>query len=597
MAVFSLPLKENVLHPKAQILEFEKIATFIGSNGSGKSTILKSIFDEKLKGLNYQDYKIVCFSSGQNESYSSGFSAYLNAERLKRNALNLDCFYYDKLWAKLLIFLATTSKPDGLVRTFLKQQNYVSENEYDGDATTKLSIDVKIDKSYINLVKQAKEDAKSGVTDLIINKAYHLTLANFINSIFDEDYDFNTPLEQRNIELNQDVLSRISFEFDMYSNFDSKVMFFTQAADKNYFIVKESFNLSFKRNDNYLHLEDLSDGEYQLLFIYSLFDLFDAKNTLFLLDEADSHLHYKNIELLWNVFDSAQGGIITTTHLIDSIARSGIDRLSIIEKGQAKSGKELKNLSAHLRDLSAIKNLEFQALSMFSNIVVMDSDIDWILFKLLAIRKLANSSREAQKMGTKLSNFAMIKCASSWEKTSEKFGLKKIRWMENFSDYLRGHPHKVRKIFLICDRDGYPVEEIGTPKCGLLLQGKQYGNKEKHDYFTSHLLAWKRREIKHYLLSRSAMDKEKDEVEFKLDLGLKSKLIIGSSGDQTLDGKFNRQLADLKSEIVKEILSPHIDIEGQGFSEEKAKKYINKMPKEEISNDIVEMYKFLIGTK
>ena len=69
MTTISLPLPVNVLHTQPQTLEFDKIATFIGGNGSGKSTILKSIFDEKLNGTSYQDYKIVCFSSGQNESY------------------------------------------------------------------------------------------------------------------------------------------------------------------------------------------------------------------------------------------------------------------------------------------------------------------------------------------------------------------------------------------------------------------------------------------------------------------------------------------------------------------------------------------------
>ena len=123
MPSISLNLQSNVLYDQPQTLEFDKITTFIGGNGSGKSTILKSIFDEKLKGTSYEDYKIVCFSSGQNESYSDNFSKYLNEERAKKNALNLDCFYYDKLWSMLLIFLATTSKQDGEVRTFLKQNN------------------------------------------------------------------------------------------------------------------------------------------------------------------------------------------------------------------------------------------------------------------------------------------------------------------------------------------------------------------------------------------------------------------------------------------------------------------------------------------
>ena len=73
MSSTSLTLPSNVLYAQPQILEFDKITTFIGGNGSGKSTILKSIFDEKLKDTNYHENKIVCFSSGQNESYSENY--------------------------------------------------------------------------------------------------------------------------------------------------------------------------------------------------------------------------------------------------------------------------------------------------------------------------------------------------------------------------------------------------------------------------------------------------------------------------------------------------------------------------------------------
>ena len=49
MSITTLNLPSNILHNQPQILEFDKIATFIGGNGSGKSAILKSIFDKKLE--------------------------------------------------------------------------------------------------------------------------------------------------------------------------------------------------------------------------------------------------------------------------------------------------------------------------------------------------------------------------------------------------------------------------------------------------------------------------------------------------------------------------------------------------------------------
>lgn len=596
MAAFSLPLKGNVLYPEPQILEFEKIATFIGGNGSGKSTILKSIFDEKLKGSIYQDYKIVCFSSGQNESYSSGFSAYLNAERSKRNALSLDCFYYDKLWSKLLIFLATTSKPDGFVRKFLKQHSYVVENEFDEDETTRLLIDVKIDKGYVNLVKQAREDSENGESNVITNEAYHLTLHNFINSLIDKDYGFNNPLEQRSIELNQDAISRVSFEADNQPFFDSKVMFFTQAADNDYFLVKESFKLSFKNGDNDLRLEDLSDGEYQLLFIYSLFDLFDTESTLFLLDEADSHLHYKNIDRLWNVFDSARGGIVTTTHLVDSIAKSGVERLRIVRNGQVNSGGDLDNLSANLRDLSEIHKYTFYVYSLFPSIILIDDENDWIQFKLLVVRKLASTAQEAIEINRKLSTFHVIKCHSGCDAVDTAgFAKSKLNWMMTFEDYLNDRPHATKNIFLICDKDELASKYIGNDKCKLLV--KKPNNPSKSKKISSHLLSWRRREIKHYLLSYTALACNINAIELELDLGKKSRLTANNSGDRTTDGDDNNKLATIPSKIIKTILDPYINIDGIGFSEKKAREYIDRIPKEEISEDIVDMYNYLIGVQ
>ncbi len=41
MAVVSLELPKNNLYEHRQTLEFDKIATFIGGNGSGKSTFIR----------------------------------------------------------------------------------------------------------------------------------------------------------------------------------------------------------------------------------------------------------------------------------------------------------------------------------------------------------------------------------------------------------------------------------------------------------------------------------------------------------------------------------------------------------------------------
>ncbi|PTA50135.1 ATP-binding protein [Shewanella morhuae] len=604
MTVTRLALPPNTLFLQPQELVFEKIATFIGGNGSGKSTILKSIFDEKLKpgSTLYQDYKVVCFSSGQNESYSERFARYLNSERKDKRALSLDCFYYDKSLAKLLIFLSTTSNPNGLVRNFLKQNNYVVENEFEEDETTKISFKVKVDKAYIGQVEQANKDEAKGNNDVITNKAYHQTLSNFINRLVDESYDFTAPLEQASIQLSQSIISNISFEADEHTSFDSKIMFFTQAADNDYFIVKNSFDIEFLKvaevegeADKVLRLEDLSDGEYQLLFLYSLIDLFDKEDTLFLFDEADSHLHYKNIDNLWSVFKIIKGMAITTTHLLDSISKSGIERLKVIDRGEIKTGAKISYLASRLKDLSDLNNAQLKVMSIAENIVFMDDEDDWVIFKLLAIRKLAKTLDEVATMNRFFSRFIVIKQESSYGSNSEEFGYSKLRYSERFASYIEGHHHNTENVYLICDRDEFLLTDIGNEKCILLISKdstKTFNNKK----LSSHLLSWRRREIKHYLMCPSALtDNNIEELNEAFNLGLRSKLVKGHAGDYSTDGEYNSSLASVKADLVKGIIDSYIK-DDVGFCAKRTEDFIKKIPLEEISEDIVKLYQYLEAT-
>ncbi|MFT6901153.1 MAG: ABC-type cobalamin/Fe3+-siderophores transport system ATPase subunit [Colwellia sp.] len=603
MTSISLPLPGNVLHTTPQTLDFDKIATFIGGNGSGKSTILKSIFDEKLKpgSTLYQDYKVVCFSSGQNESYSERFASYLNTERNNKRALSLDCFYYDKSLAKLLIFLSTTGNQNGLVRNFLKQNNYIVESEFDEDESTKISFQVKVDKAYISQVAQAHKDEGNGNDDVITNKAYHQTLGNFINAIVDENYDFSKSLDLKTIQLSQSIISNVSFETDKQTSFDSKIMFFTQAADNDYFIVKSSLDLEFLKvvevegeEDKVLRLEDLSDGEYQLLFLYSLVDLFDRENTLFLFDEADSHLHYKNIDHLWTTFNAISGRAINTTHLLDSISKSGIERLKVVENGEIKAGEKINYLASRLSELSEINNTQLKAMSIAENIVFMDDEDDWVIFKLLAIKKIAENQDEMTRMTLFFSKFVVIKQESSYEKKSEVFGFSKLGYLERFTSYIEGHPHNTKNVYLICDRDEFLLTDIGTEKCKLLVQ-KTGTKKFNNNKLISHLLSWKRREIKHYLVCPSALQEDIEELSNIFNLGNRSKLVIGNSGDFSTDGKYNNSLSSAESDLIKDVIDPYIKVD-IGFCANKTQDFVNTIPKEEISEDIVELYNYLVTT-
>lgn len=607
-----LTLAPNPLHDQPQTLRISKVATLIGENGSGKSSILQSVFEQRLDRRDHEHLKVVCFSSGQNENYSGKFSTYLNRERKAGRGLNLDCFYYDKSWSKLLIFLATTIKRKGKVRTFLAERDYVIESEVEegsdrekDDLSTTFKCAFKVDKNYVARVRDALKREERGGADTLRATPYFRSLESFITHRISRDYEFEEPLRKRTIDLTANGLNRVSFDYPsqvqadnedaeagepnaqaMATNWDPKVAFFTQAADNNYFIDKPRCQLVFNNN---IELDQLSDGEYQLLFLYALIDLFDSEKTLFLFDEADSHLHYKNVEKLWSLLHSIQGHAITTTHLLDSISakENRIEHLKVVESGRINEDNKIKQLISRLSVLSRAKSVEFEICGKLPNIAILDDENDWTIFIKLAEKKGLDVTR--------LLSINPLKQSSSYSNDEDKLGEMKVNWVKSLS--ASDSILSTRKIFLICDRD--EANPNWKPN-GVQLTGRTYGQlvssiKWPEGYSAdTFLLAWKRREIKHYLLSYTALSHYDQLHTINNDLlAAGYHLMPGDTGD-------NDGLRRLPSEIVKAATHDLINIVtgediDKGFCLEKLQTYIDLIPPNEISEDITNMHNFIIG--
>ena len=159
-----LTLAPNPLHDQSQTLYIDKVATLIGENGSGKSTILHSIFSERLNSSGVSKLRTVCFSSGQNESFSKNFNEHVRRIRRRGKSMALSSFYYDKTWSKLLVFLATTLIRDGKTRAFLLEKGYAEESQdiNKDDISSKLSFSFRIDKRYAQRVQAALKKEEVG---------------------------------------------------------------------------------------------------------------------------------------------------------------------------------------------------------------------------------------------------------------------------------------------------------------------------------------------------------------------------------------------------------------------------------------------------
>lgn len=593
-----LNLAPNPLHRQVQTLTIDKVATLIGENGSGKSSILQSVFEQRLAGRDHRNLKVVCFSSGQNENFSEKFSTYLKKERQAGRGLSLDCFYFDKSWSKLLIFLATAIKRHGKVRSFLVEKGYVSESMPDkDDLSTIFKCVFKVDKNYIHRVKDALKREELGETDTLRATPYFRALESFITNLISTDYDFDEPLRKRTIDLTANGLIRVSFDYPrllqadedeaepgelsvqaMATNWDPEVAFFTQAADNNYFIDKPRCQLLFNNN---IELDQLSDGEYQLLFLYALIDLFDSGNTLFLFDEADSHLHYKNVEKLWALLHSIQGHAITTTHLLDSISakENRIEHLKVVEKGRISEDNKIKQLINRLSVLSRAKSVEFEVCGKLSHIALLDDYNDWIVFFKLVVRKGLEVGRLAQVHA--------IKKTSSCASDAERLGQAKVDWVKGLG--ASESQLNTTSIFLICDRD---EANPNWQQNGVELAGKPYKDLLKTIRWPNglntktYLLAWKRREIKNYLLSYTALEHFGVLEQINgVNIAIVDHLKAGDSGDNDSIRRIN----------AKATIDPLINTDGEGLDSAKLQAYIDLIPPAEISEDITNMYNFIIG--
>lgn len=583
-----IALAPNPLCTEPQTLVIDKVATLIGENGCGKSSILQSIFDRRLNREDYQHLKIVCFSSGQNENFSSSFSKYLKRERRSGLNLNLECFYYDKTWSKLLIFLATTLRRDGKVRGFLKEYSYINEGiDNRDDISTTLSASFKVDKAYVSRVQNALKKEERGETETLRSTPYFRSLDSFITANTGlQEYNFDEPVRKRTISITSETLFSTSFstrrfEDDEQPMFheDPTISFFSQAADNDYFLDKKSFKLTFA---NGLELDQLSDGEYQLLFLYALIDLFDADNTLFLLDEADSHLHYKNVERLWQLLHGISGYAITTTHLLDSIAakENRIEHLKVVEQGKISEENKIKQLINRLAVLSRAKSVEFEVCGKLPNIALLDDYNDWMIFTKLAERAGNDIAR--------LFTVHAMKRSSSYATANETFGKGKIDWLHGLSK--TESPLVTTRIFLICDRDEAVLEWNAAN--GVQVNGQTYRDLLNVIQWPAgiqvrpFLLAWKRREIKNYLLSHTALTHHNIIAQINNDsIAPLHHLQVNNPGDND----------DIRRLNVKNVINPLINTDGIGLDAEKFQAYIDLIPPSEISEDITNMYNFIIG--
>ena len=586
-----LNLAPNPLHQQRQTLRIDKIATLIGENGSGKSSILHSIFQKQIEEPS-DTLQLICATSGQNENFSSIFEQRLNSLRSRKDIRDIDfsSLFFTQKDVRFLVFLAHTFKKNGLVFNFINNHKALKDH-----VSVKLKLKISVPDAYLKNVQQDQiAEAKDYEHPSIRKRPFNQRLDAFLEKI-ETLPDLDTLLESGKGLKSTEVEVTCEQIFDVFDG---------SRVDATKFLLEGSYNeYFFSASEMLLYLADsiefslLSDGEYQFLFIASLIDLFDSTSSLFMFDEVDSHLHHKNVELLWDVLTKTKGKVITTTHLVDSIAENDFDSLFLVENGQIKNEQKSQKLLERLKILSRSKVVELEIASKLNNICLIDYYNDWRIFELLAKQKGLD--------WMPLSSINPIAKSSGYKAAGDSFGASKIKWvneLRDMKDYIRAckaekygkkpplHDHKVTNVFLVCDRDELPEANIHA-QSGVKVVGVDY--QEQFDVglpcperINCYLLTWKRREIKNYLLSHTALVHHNllDQIN-NGDIAQRNHLQPNNQGDND----------DIRRLNAKDVIDPLINTEGLGLDIGKLQAYIDLIPPDEISEDITNMYSFIIG--
>lgn len=585
--IIEIPAYKHILNNQQINLSSNKIQTFIGGNGAGKSTLLESIFYnyiEKENELREEEnlsinntLRCIVFSSGQNELFSEIFNNYeKNAKRYNREDDQLiRSFYFDYWWSQLLIFFSTALKQNGLVRNYLKEHNYIDENEENIDISSNIKFGFRIRKPIIDKIKNELEIERRGefLENPLYRSIYIKYLEKLSNHLLNKEFDFTDSDSIDRIVSTTVTLKAENVIDALGTNINELFTFISRASTSwlsNFDL--EGIECYFKE----LNLSQLSDGEYQLLSIYAIIDLFDNQNTLFLLDEVDSHLHYTNLNKLWTSLKNISGRCITTTHISESILNNSFETMSYIDNGKIQNSLSAREIFRRISNIVGEKDYLFKIGAKINNIVLVDDEVDWIIFKKLALKKIGD------KVIPILDKVVPYKRSSSFNTATEIFGKGKLEFVREFKEKNSNRNINTKNIFLLCDRDSLPLTQINLNTLQVNIENsysdiKNFGNTK------TYLQSWRMLEIENYLLSKTMLQYYNKYEEFKSNLPS-----VNFNGITTFD-----ESEDIRTYDAKEILHPLYKT--GGFNEVKLDELIAKIPQNEISDDIKKIYEFIKG--
>lgn len=594
---------------KQQEVEVQQgLTVLVGTNGSGKSSFLESLFfNHILRDIRQQSPfgNCIVYSSGVNESFTPLYQAQLKV--LYNNSLKLvsshdtnglnsrSKYYFSKEWAPFIL----------LASTFLAREssNTIKWMNHFNLKTAYFEFEIYLPSSFKKKLRQAYRNIEEGRSDYGFESSQ---LVKFVNILVGGDLEEKLAHsrlkiswgDKHNLEshprsaMNTSISNQI-FDTQLFASLDETInpvdSFFQMlqvlsfGGNRTKYISLDLSTIVFSRENQLIGLHDLSDGEFQILLNSALLDLFDQERSLFLLDEIDAHIHSTMIKKVWSSFEGVRGYVFTTSHNLLTISNSDYNRIIFLEDGTiiTDSSKKIKlvdDICGTLFGGPVFKSLLYS----IENVVLIDDHNDWEIYKTLLIRMGRDVAQlESNLLVLKRNSGTDVNERSNLISPKRSF-VDEIKLIaENNSD-INSSQIKLKNIFFICDSDAYVFRGAGLDRTSESITIK--GNRININSFI-----WNRRYIESYLISPTARvhDDASPSVEFiwgELDN-------FGPIAENLLN------TTSIKRVKCKEVIKKFIITENQGFDKMKLSAYISRMNINEIDPYLGEVFDEIINLK
>lgn len=321
------------------------VIALIGKNGSGKSNLLEAI-SAIFKSLYYGDgsvpfdylieYENTSKQNVRIEKKKSKKKCFLNEEfiidvkdYLPKKLIAIYSGEEDRLWSKYY-----KSVYDDFIRDINKKETQgLSSNQ----GMPKM---VYINKLYwhislLSLALSDSHDNKKFIEEVLNIKHFDKVKFDFYDKNY-EGYSNSPTLEfvravDEKSEYTLNELKKILDDKGYIADDVFKYLYSAYTPEKSK-IIKD---IIIKFND-YLTIEDLSEGEKKLLLVKAAFEFAEQEDSLFILDEPDAHVHLGNKEQIVKAFEPYKNNrqIVVTTHSPTVTQSLSDESLYMLNEGQ-----------------------------------------------------------------------------------------------------------------------------------------------------------------------------------------------------------------------------------------------------------------------